>query len=289
MQELPPPHSESEENSIPFQYRGLSKEVVEELWIPKIYIDPEKNESERIRRDRVLKQIEEQEKANELRSELGIPLKEDSEKLFGEFKVKNGETDIGAYWYEYSNLAAKQLKESGKLEWGKERIYFDIPFDKMEEMRDIAFRIAKENNIPISFKHLDLQKSYPVQINDKEITRFVTNFASADDAKRFYEAISQIAEYNNIKSDRSLDHHGYNIDGVAHYASGYREQRMPLENIIKTAKQNLDGTYTYTSAYEKNGQKQSITIPQETYEKFLKQYESFDPQKAWEEAGKIKQ
>lgn len=79
------------------------------------------------------------------------------DKDFAEFKFKNGETDVGVFWFEYGNVAAKKLEKSGKLEWGKERIYFDIPLDTMEKLRDLIIKLAKIEKIPVAFKYLDIQ------------------------------------------------------------------------------------------------------------------------------------
>lgn len=244
------------------------------------------------------RKIDDLKKANAIREELGIPKQEIQgdnlvspeqnqqqnyegleDKDFEKFKVKNGETDIGVFWYEYGNAAAKKLKESGQLEWGKERIYFDIPLDNMEELRDLSFELAKSEKIPIAFKHLDVQKTHQVDLKpDSETTRFVANFASIEDAKRFYQALQQRDEYKKMKSDRNLDYHGYNIDGVAHYASGYREKREPLKRIIETAQRNPDNTYSYYSA---DGSRQ-ITITEEQYKEFEKQLKAMpNPEEAW--------
>jgi hypothetical protein len=218
-----------------------------------------------------------------------LPNKEDKLKTesiedgdYEKFRVKNGETDIGVFWHEYGNVAAKKLKESGKLEWGKERIYFDIPLDDMEGLRDLAFDVAKSEKIPIAFKHLDIQKTDKVDLRqDSETTRFVTNFASIEDAKRFYQALQAREEYNQMRSDRDLDYHGFNIDGVAHYASGFREKRGPLKRIIETAKKNSAGTYDYLAASGK-----PINITNELYDNFVDQYNAMpDPKDAWERAS----
>ncbi|MDD5071671.1 MAG: hypothetical protein PHQ42_02970 [Patescibacteria group bacterium] len=208
-------------------------------------------------------------------------------KDYGEFRVKNGETDVGVFWYEYGNTAAKKLKESGKLEWGKERIYFDIPLNNMEELRNLAFAIAESEKIPIAFKHLDTQKTHQIDLRqDSETTRFVTNFASIEDAKRFYQALQKREEYRRMKSDRNQDYHGFNIDGVAHYASGYREKRLTLKSIIDSAKLNPDGTYTYTGIAQDSDGKWRPTgekkIPKELLEKFKRDYAALpDPEKTW--------
>lgn len=67
---------DEEENSIPPQYEGLPSEVVEELWDKKIYVDPEKTETENLRREQAIQQIKDQEEANKIREEIGIPTKE---------------------------------------------------------------------------------------------------------------------------------------------------------------------------------------------------------------------
>lgn len=255
------------------------------------------------------RKIDDQEKANAIREEFGIPkqeIQDDSlttpeqnqqqnyegleDKDFEEFKVKNGETDIGVFWYEYGNAAAKKLKESGQLEWGKERIYFDIPLDNMEELRDLAFDLAKSEKIPIAFKHLDVQKTNQVDLKpDSETTRFVANFASTKDAKRFYQTLQQRDEYKKMKSDRNLDYHGHNIDGVANYASGYRETRSALKDKIESAKLNSDGTYSYTAMVEDyDGKKKPVqkTMTKEMLDLFKKQYSQLpDSEELWEKTN----
>ncbi len=236
---------------------------------------------------------------NKLREQLGIP-KQDiqgdnlitpeqnqqrnyegiEDKDFEEFRVKNGETDEGlSWWYEYENAAAKKLKKFGEFEWGKERLYFDIPIDNMEELRNLVFEVAKSEKIPIAFKHLDVQKTHQANLKpDSEATRFVANFASVEDAKRFYQELQRQKKYREIESDRNLDYSGYNIDGVAHYASGYREKRGPLKHIIRTAQRNSDNTYSY---YSTDGSKQ-ITIAEEQYKKFVNQFKAMpDPEETW--------
>lgn len=214
---------------------------------------------------------------------------EDSD--YENFKFKNGETDVGTYWYEYNNIAAKKLKESGEFEWGKERIYFDIPLEDMEKLRDLAFNVAKNEKIPIGFKHLDIKKSHQSDLGrDSETTRFVANFASVDDAKRFYQALQQREEYGKMKSDRNLDYHGYNIDGVAHYASGFREARITLKSMIDSAKLNPDGTYTYIGMIMHGDGKWRPTrekkISRGMLEEFKQQYANMpDPEKTWKNAN----
>jgi hypothetical protein len=243
--------------------------------------------------------IGDQEKANVIRQELGVPVQEiqkeglllpeedsalEAQKEtptddYGNFDYGNGETVPGVWWNAYDSKAAKTLKKEGKFQWGKERIYFDIPTDQMETLKGLTQKIAQEKQIPIAFKYLDTAKSEPWTSQDE--TRFVANFASIEDAKRFYEALRQSAEYQKMKSDRNFDYHGHNIDGVAHYASGYREQREPLKRIIETAKRNPDGTYSYKSA---DGKK-DMQIEEWQYEKFKKDHAAIpDPKEAWEKA-----
>ncbi|MEA2065006.1 MAG: hypothetical protein U9O66_01775 [Patescibacteria group bacterium] len=66
-------NSAEDENSIPPQYDGLPSEVVEELWDKKIYVDPEKTKAEKIRREQAIQKIKDQEEANKIRKEIGIP------------------------------------------------------------------------------------------------------------------------------------------------------------------------------------------------------------------------
>jgi len=244
--------------------------------------------------------VDEQEKADRIRRKLGIPqhevkrddlmllkearnrkLEEVKEEDYTNFKLAKGDTDVGVYWYEYRNIAAEKLKEVGKFGWGKERIYFDVPLDKMEELRNLAFEVARDEKIPIAFKHLDVQKTNQIDLRkDSKTTRFVCNFSSVEDAKRFYQALRQKKKYRQMRSDRSLDYHGFNIDGIAHYASGYRERREALKRIVETARRKQNGRYTYFSAAGRE-----ITITDKQYNDFVKQYNSIpEPKEAWENA-----
>ncbi len=240
--------------------------------------------------------IGDQERANVIRQELGVPpqdiqtegllLPESEEQPetrqetptddFGNFNYGNDKTAEGVWWNAYDNKAVKKLKKEGKFQWAKERIYFDIPTDQMETLRTLTQKIAQEQQLPIAFKYLDTSKSEPWASKDE--TRFVANFASVEDAKRFYEALKQSAEYQKMKSDRNFDYHGHNIDGVAHYASGFREQREPLKRAIETAKRNPDGTYTY-----KSPKGEDIQIEEWQYEKWKKDLAAIpDPKETWE-------
>jgi len=201
---------------------------------------------------------------------------EDNNK-YSSFKVKVGETAPGLTWNEYGNKAAKELKEAGKFQWGKERIYFELPLDSLKAMRDLCMKVAGENNIAIAFKHMDIEKTSPSNYDE---TRFVTNFASVEDAKRFYTAIAQDAAYAQFAPDRSRDYHGHQLDPIANYANGYREQRGSLEAVVDTASRNPDGTYTYTGT---NGKQ--YTIPESSYQLFSQQLSQMPYAKTvWENA-----
>jgi hypothetical protein len=52
---------QEDDNSIPSQYRGLPRDVVEQLWQPPQFIDPEINKKEQERRKKALEQISQQE------------------------------------------------------------------------------------------------------------------------------------------------------------------------------------------------------------------------------------
>lgn len=91
-----------------------------------------------------------------------------------------------------------------------------------------------------------------------------------------------------MRSDRNLDYHGYKIDGIAHYASGFRETRASLESIIETAKRNPDGTISYIAMVEdSSGIRKPVqkTMTQEMLAKFRKQYAAIpNPKDKWEQA-----
>ena len=278
---------------IPPQYKGMSAEALEEIWDINLQPVSVSNEMlERLEQEAINKRVAlDWLRQNEQKYDTKPPVKSQAPARpeqhidpedYKHFRVKNGETDIGVYWYQYENQAAKKLKQSGQLEWGKERLYFDIPLDKLEAVRDLAFKIAGEENIAIGFKHLDTGNTNKIDLDPKsETTRFVANFASAEDAKRFYTALANTQEYTSIKPDRNVDYHGFNIDGIAHYASGFREQREPLMRMIASAKRNTDGTYSYPN---KDGSK-IMTITEGEFEAFKKILDSLpDPKTVWNSA-----
>jgi hypothetical protein len=194
---------------------------------------------------------------------------------FNTFRVKVGETAPGLMWNEYRNTAAKELKEAGQFKWGQERIYFELPTGSLAQMRDLVLKVAGEAKIPIAFKHMDVEKTSPINYDE---TRFATNFVSVEDAKRFYQALSQDPAYARFAPDRERDYHGYQLDPVATYANGFREQRSSLEAIVNTAEQNQDGTYTYTGT---NGKK--YTIPETSFQLFNQQLSEMpDPKQVWD-------
>lgn len=282
----------NDEKIIPPQYEGLSSEIVEDLWVDPIYVDEEKNKEAKRRRDAALAEIRRKEELAKVRSELGMDEEKGSkyegveDADFEEFTVKNGETDEGVFWNEFRNRAAKKLKESGEFEWGKERIYFDIPTQDMEILGNIIMDIARAKKIPVAFKYLDVDQTHKVNLQEgNETTRFVANFVSVDDAKRLYAELSNNETYTSMESDRSLDYGGHNIDGLAHYASGYRERRRSLSNMINTAVNNGNGTYTYTAVVDGySGEKinKKVVIPAESFEILKKQYEDMpDPEEVW--------
>lgn len=203
-----------------------------------------------------------------------------TENPFAKFRLKQGETAPGVHWNEYESVAA--LDERGKrtFEWGKERIYMDVPVVDLVKLRDLAFRAAADAGVAVAFKHLDAQRSAEWAQHDGT-TRFVANFASVADAKRFYTALAKLPEYRALRPDRALDYHAHQLDEVAHYASGFRERRSTLENIVRNARENPDGTFTYPAV----GDGRSITIERQYYDSFVREYQSLpDPASAWEQA-----
>lgn len=196
------------------------------------------------------------------------------------FEIKNEDIATGVYWLQYSNLEAKRLEEKKKFKWGRERLYFDVPLDKIKLLGNLIQKIAKNKKIPVSFKYLDIESSKDLS---HEATRFVANFSSVKDARRLYELLSVDDEYKNIKPDREINYLAHNIDGKVHYASGYkeiREQQLSdhtkfLEQII----QNPDGTYTLISSV-----RDPRIFSKEEYEKLLGMHDfPAEFRKKWEE------
>lgn len=200
---------------------------------------------------------------------LGTGEDRETEDPFEKFTVANGETDQGVFWNQYRNKEAKRLKESGEFTWGEERIYFDVPLSDMEKLRDVAMRVAGEGKIPIAFKYLDAGRTFDSQKDGSE-TRFVANFASREDAKRFFAALRESSEYREIAPDRKLDYKGIRVDDVAEYASGFREKRDSLERIMRnTGKNETSGSYEYHTESGK-----IISLSADEYENFSADYEA---------------
>lgn len=205
-----------------------------------------------------------------------------SDEDFKTFELKRGETDVGVYWYQYINKAWKKLKEKGEVEWGKERIYFDIPFDKFVILRDLVFKISEREKIAVAFKHLDEKETTKINLDpSSETTRFVINFTSTEKAKLFFQELQKDENYKKLIPDRQIDYHGHKLDEMAHYASGYREKRSALKNVVENAKKNSDGSYSYQSTSDKR----LITITSEQYSEFVRQYNNLpDPKEKWEKS-----
>ncbi len=279
---------QNEEVVIPPQYEGLDSETLDFIWTIPEYIDVKKTKIEKERKAKVLESLRLKEQEKDKKEEQDFSDKEDVEKLknelgisgmerpiiaeqdkFSEFRMKNGETDQGFFWNEYRNTIAKELKNSGKFEWGKERIYFDVSIEDCEKLRDLVFKIASEQKIPIAFKYIDNEKTFPIHKDGGE-TRFVMNFASSDDARRFYLSLSLSQEYKNLKQDRQLDYKGIRIDNIAEYASGFREKRGALERIVN-AKLNEDGLHEYLS---ESGRK--MILNENDFDLFKSQYQKLE-------------
>ncbi len=206
-----------------------------------------------------------------------IPLK--TKKVFGEFHIENFETDPCVFWYKHENIAAIELKEKNQFQWGLERIYFDVSLTDMEKLKDCFLKITEKDQIPVSFKYLDIEKTNHLRLKDEnEITRFVANFASTKDAKKFYQALFKLEDYQTIKPDRNLDYDGYQLDAVAHYASGFRDARKLVKYIIENAIQTPNGSYSINF----DGSSEKIILP-ENYQSLLNQYNQvFGVKETWE-------
>lgn len=229
--------------------------------------------------NRKLRASADKEKAEILRQELrrsAANISENATDEYAEFRVKHGETDTGFFWYEYRNKKAKEMKEAGTFEWGKERIYFDVAIKDCEALRDLVFEISKDNQIPIAFKYIDDTQTYAVHKDGTE-TRFVANFASSDDARAFYSALQKNEKYQHLLPDRTNTYNGIRIDALAEYASGYREKRNALARIMSATKNNL-GRYVYVGESGKE-----MSISQEQFDMFKKQDEEMKQALAIEE------
>lgn len=205
---------------------------------------------------------------------------------FNDFSEKRGETVKGVHWYFYENLEAQRLSENRRIKWGNERIYFEVPLDELPELKKLVMQAVKEAQIGVTFKYLDVESSSPEMV-EKDVTRFVVNFVSVEDARKFYEILQGDSEYVAIQPDRSTEYLAHNIDGKAFYAQGFREIREYDKNQIldylKSYTQNPDGSYSAPSS--EGG---VITISKEEYERLASGADIIGSmKKSWE--GETKQ
>lgn len=274
---------DTEERAVPPQYVGLPSEIVDMLWSETVFVDPKKTELERNRKRKaieylksqealVLKAAEEKDLGERAENTGGSTVSKESafEDDFSRFSAKHGTTGGGEFtWYEYRNSRADQMKEAGTFEWGKERIYFDVSPGQFGQLRDLAMRIAGDEKIPVGFKHLDMEetrRTSPLSIDGNE-TWFVANFASREDAKRWYDTLVGMPEYASLRPGRSLDYQGIRIDRIAEYAPGFREARGSLERMIK-AVPLPGGLYEYEA---EDGKKRRLRA--EDFDRMRQQYE----------------
>ena len=196
---------------------------------------------------------------------------ESGEDEFERFTMKHGTTGGGEFiWYEYRNDKANRMKKSGAFEWGKERIYFDVSPEQFGQLRDLSMRVASEEKIPVGFKYLDIeetQRNNPLSIDGNE-TWFMVNFASREDAKRWYDALARTPEYASLRSGRSMDYEGIRIDRIAEYAPGFREARGSLGRMMKAVRLP-GGLYEYEN---EDGEKRRLGT--EDFDRMKQQYES---------------
>jgi len=199
---------------------------------------------------------------------------------YSTFEQRDGDTMSGEYyWHEYRNQAINTAKDNGSFEWGKERIYFEVPESAIDTMTALMKASAATSKVPVAFKSLDLDKTSTANTQDGKVTRMVANFVNTSDAKRFYESLSQQPGYADIKPDRDVDYSGYRLDEVATYANGFREKRDALKRIVNGSMQP-DGRHAYIA---ENGRK--ITIDDADYRRFLDQYNNMpDSANVWQSA-----
>ena len=185
---------------------------------------------------------------------------------YSDFSLKHWHTDWwNTWWYQYSNNASIILKQNNKFEWWKHRIYFEIPFDKFEVLKEVLIQLSSEFKIPISFKYLDVFKSHPSDIApDSKTTRFVANFSCENQAKFMHSLLLKDSSYETLASDRENNYNWESLDNIATYAQGYNEQRNAIKRL-KEAVLNQDWTYSY---FAEDWRK--ITISSEIYENIIK-------------------
>ena len=181
---------------------------------------------------------------------------------------KQGTTAGGDFsWNQWENKGWTQGRKNGTAEAGKHRIYLDIALDQIDQARDAMIRAANAAGVPIQFKVLDAANTVQSMLDGTE-TRAVANFVSIEDSRKFHAALRNDPQYASLSSDRQMNYEGHKLDHVAHYADGFREQRSALSRIA-AATQNADKTWTFN-----NEAGNAITIPDDAYQNFKKQFDS---------------
>lgn len=275
---------------VPPQYAGLPADVLEDIWTVPVYVDPEKTKFERERKATAvaaarqreaaaLRREADEERVGDLRAELGLP-GDQAPRLgadaFSSFKLGHGKTGESAggdafWWWSYENEEAKRLKGEGTFQWGQSRLYFDAPFGELVRLRDLALAVAAREKVALAFKFLDQGKTAPGNVDGAE-TRFVANFASPEEAARFYRALAADPSYAAIVPDRQLDYQGLRLDPLAEYASGYREGRGALQRILAGSR-NAAGEWEWL---DESGQARRMAYDESMLEGYRRQSQAME-------------
>lgn len=132
--------------TIPAQYQNLSSEEVEQLWQPKIYVDPEKTKAERERREQVLEQIRQKETQREKDKEVHFA------QIYSNLPPEK-QKDFAKLQTEAANEIGAHLKGTAKIpNLAKEEAFV---LDKMQE----AYEEAKKKN---PNQPIQIQLSQPI-------------------------------------------------------------------------------------------------------------------------------
>lgn len=129
-------------------------------------------------------------------------------------------------WDQYDNSLWKKAREEGAVAAGGYRIYFDVDpaSSHAEELSKLTQETANRLDIPVQYKILNVGDSSQ-SLLDPDTTKFVVNFASPEDAGKFYAVLQSNQEYGLIPSSSRIGYHGHRLDDKAELCTGFREER----------------------------------------------------------------
>ncbi len=227
--------SQEEEIRVPAQYDGLSSEIVEQLWVPKIYIDQEKTEAEKQRRQKILDFLRKRESESVLIREGEISRVKELDKVRQKLAALNDQTPEAG-----ETNTSLGFDESNKSQNGT---------DNLQKVIDNMYFRAKKGEVLPGTQHEDFIRE--AQQLDKDFARNlparglegVLGPDVVDDFKRLKVALKNdfrgqfwgsfyIPEGEGVEEEKQLSGLGYSAKHEGFMLIGSPGRDFGLENLL---------------------------------------------------------